>query len=79
MAAKKKSKPVSSEMSMAQAFDEWMRMEKEEPARFQSCWQSALSHEREAEGLLVSEYGRDCTILLQGLMENGSDFWNQYE
>ncbi len=61
-------------MTMAQAFDEWMRKYKEEPEAFLSCMASARSHERPAEPG-VSEYGRDCAAMLAALMARGSDAW----
>ena len=65
-------------MTQPQAFDEWMRMCKEEPDRFLSCMASARSHEKPSqEDANVSEYGRDCSTLLEGLMTHGEEYWNK--
>lgn len=63
-------------MTMEQAFDEWMRMQKEDPWRFQNSFEAAKSHTLVSDIPGVSEYGRDCSIVLRGLMEKGLDFWD---
>jgi hypothetical protein len=65
-------------MTMAQAFDEWMRKYKEDPSGFENGMQSAKAHDRPSKGSTegVSEYGDDCATLLARLMAVGTAAWD---
>jgi hypothetical protein len=52
--------------TVAQAFDEWMRQYKKDPAAFEHTIQSAKSHEVKVKG--GRKYGRDCASFLLALM-----------
>jgi hypothetical protein len=63
-------------MTVAQAFDEWMRKYKEDPDGFANAMQSARAHERPSEDTTASEYGFGCARLLADLQEHGTDAWD---
>lgn len=63
--ATRKAKP----RTMAQAFDEWMRQYKKDPAAFEHTIESARSHDVKVKG--GRKYGRDCAALLTHLMAGG--------
>lgn len=63
-------------MTMGQAFDEWLRMNIEHPEKFQNALACVKSHDIQSDEPGVTEYGRDCQLILEGLMSKGADFWN---
>jgi hypothetical protein len=67
-------KPMQ-KMTMPQAFDEWMRKQKEDPDGFESTAASQAAHDRMAEDRLASEYGNACSGLLRRLMQHGASAW----
>jgi hypothetical protein len=66
---------MSKSMTMAEAFDEWMRKYKEDPAGFAHTIQSCRAHDVASDVPGVSEYGKDCSALLQALIDRGADAW----
>ena len=70
MATKKKqTKPKS--ISMAEAFDEWMRRYKANPEEFGNDMSAAVAHSRKKRAAKASEYGNDCAAYLTMLMAEG--------
>lgn len=64
-------------MTMAEAFDEWMRKYKEDPDGFLNGMQAAKAHERNTGGdQRASDYGNDCADLLARLMAVGKAAWD---
>jgi hypothetical protein len=70
---------MGTKMTMAEAFDEWMRKYRDDPAGFSNTMQDVQSHDRPSEIEGVSEYGRDCAALLDRIMARGADAWEKSE
>lgn len=58
-------------MTMAEAFDEWMRRYKENPEQFGNEMQGIIAHSRKKRSAEASEYGNDCAAYLSALMAKG--------
>ncbi len=61
-------------LSLAQAFDEWMRAYREAPHRFANTLQTVRAHDLEREGG-GTEYGEACSRLIEALREHGDEAW----
>ena len=70
---------MDSKMTMAEAFDEWMRKYRDDPAGFENTMQCVQSHDRPREDEGVSEYGNECAELLNRIMARGADAWEKSE
>lgn len=66
-------------MTVAQAFDEWMRKQKEDPSGFLAATESQALHEQLAEDRSATEYGNACAALLKRIMEHGAHAWKTDE
>lgn len=55
-------------MTMAQAFDEWMRRYKENPEKFGNDMSAAAAHSRKPRDAEASDYGNECAAFLRKLM-----------
>lgn len=62
-------------MTMAQAFDEWMRKYKADPEGFENEMQSVHRHDKRKRSAKCTEYGHSCATLLESLMLNGKKHW----
>lgn len=64
-------KQKATKMTMAQAFDEWMRRYKEHPELFSNEMSAVVAHSRKKRSAQASDYGNDCAAYLSALMSKG--------
>jgi hypothetical protein len=63
-------------LTLAQAFDEWLREYWDNPQRFSNSAQSFQARKMMREKG-VSEYGEACAVLLEALMQDGPKAWDR--
>lgn len=66
---------TKAKMTIAQAFDEWMREYERNPEGFLNEMQAVQSSHRKAAKRKESDYGVTCEQLLKDLLKHGKAAW----